>query len=109
MWKMEEIWGNRWVGIGGGHEACLGRPRHAAIGRASEAKLTGRRLEAGPGYVDVVRVLVDGVGTHGEPFLVTGVVLLHDNPRAPGDSPIGGFVYLDCAVRSIGGEGGQVK
>ena len=95
--------------VGGRHENRLRRPRRATVGRTPEAQLTDSRLEAGPGHIDVVAILVHRVGAHGEPFLVACVVLLHDNAIAPGISAVDRFVHLDGAMGQIRGEVGEIE
>src|SRR5207253_8709958 len=57
-----------------------------------------RGLEAGPGDVHVVLVLMRRIRTDGQPFLVTAIVYLDDCSGAPGVSTVSGLVYLNGTV-----------
>ena len=102
--ERETVLGKRGVRVAGWHVNSPGAPGRASIGGTAEPQLAGGRLKAGPGHIHIVLVLVDGIGTHGKPVFVAVIVLLHNYARAPRDSAVGGFVYLNRAVHCIGSE-----
>ena len=103
-------WGWIWR-VGGGMLLLLVLgPRCASISRSPEPQLAGAIvLKTGPGNVNIVLALTNGIGTHCKPFLIAAVVLLYHSSRAPGVSSIRGLVYLNRAVGRIGREVGKVE
>jgi hypothetical protein len=99
--ELQTVLGKRGVRVGGWHVNSPGVPSRASVRRTSEPQLAGSRLKAGPGHVHVVPILFDRIGTHGKPLFVAVIVLLHNYARAPSDSAVGGFVYLNRAVSNV--------
>src|SRR6266851_5340105 len=84
-------------------------PRHRGPGqaklRAAPRVHDGGVLEAGPGDVEVVLLLVEGMGPDRQPFLVRAVIH-HDGDGRPERSPVvGGLLVVQSRPNCLRGQG----
>ena len=89
---------------------CLGNPGCASILRAPEAQLYAGALKTRPRNINIIPIIVRGVGADRQPFFVAVIIHLHDDATAPRAAAVHGPIYANHTVAlGVGGEVGKIE